>query len=75
MRDDLQKVTYLVDLFFEALLEHLVGFVEDDRLQGAEVDVASLNMIEDTATGANEEVDTAAQSPCLVLDVDATVDG
>ena len=71
---DEQKVTYLVDLFFEALLEHLISFVEDDRLKGAEVDVASLNMIEDTTTSANEEVNTAAECPRLVLDVNAAVD-
>ena len=71
---DEQKVTYLVDLFFEALLEHLISFVEDDRLQGAEVDVASLDMVEDTTTSANKEVNTTAECPRLVLDVNAAVD-
>ena len=28
-----QKFTYLVDLFFEALLEHLVGLIQDHSLQ------------------------------------------
>lgn len=69
------KITYLVDFLFEALLEHLVSFVENDGLQGREIDVSSLNVIEDTTTSANKEVDSTTQSSRLVLDVHATVDG
>lgn len=65
----------LVDFFFEALLEHLIGFVENDSLQGGEVDVASLNMIEYTTTGSNKEVHSAAQCSGLVVDVHTTVNG
>ena len=68
------KITYLVNFFFEALLEHLVCLVEDDGLEGGEVDVAALDVIKHTAARTHEEVDAASQRPRLVLDVHATVD-
>lgn len=64
----------LVDFFFEALLEHLVSFVENDSLQCRKVDVSALNMIEHTTTSANKEVDTATECSRLVLNVDSTID-
>ena len=61
-------VTYLVNLFLETLLEHLVGFVEHDGLERGEVDVSTLNVVEHAATGADEEVHAAAKGPRLVVD-------
>ena len=68
------KITYLVDFLFEALLEHLVGLVEHDRLQRREVDVAPLDVVEHAPARPHEEVDAAAQRPRLVVDVHTTVD-
>ena len=64
-----------VDVFLEAELEHLVSFVKDESLEVTEVDVASLDVVEDSATSAHEKVDSAAQGPRLVVDVHTTVDG
>ena len=71
----MQKITYLVDFLFEALLQHLVGFVKHDRLELREVDIASLDVVEHATTGTDEEVDTAAQCSRLVVNVDTTIDG
>ena len=68
------RITYLVDLLFEALFEHLIGLVQNHSLQRREVDVATLDVVKNTAAGAHEEVNAAAQLPRLVLDADAAVD-
>lgn len=68
------KITYLVDFLFETLLEHLVSFVENDGLQGGEINVSSLDVVKDTSTSTNKEVDAAAQCPRLVFNVHAAID-
>lgn len=64
----------LVDVFLESELEHLVGFIEDDGLDAAEVNVSSLDVIQDTSSGSDEEVDSASELSGLVLDRHTTVD-
>ena len=66
---------YLVNLFFESLLEHLVGFVKNDSSDAAEVDVASLDVIKYSSACSNKEVDSASESSCLVINGNTTVDG
>ena len=56
------------------MLEHLIGFVKNDGLESREIDISSFDVIEDSTTSANKEVDTTAESSCLVVDIDATVD-
>ena len=62
-----------VDVLLEAELEHLVCFVEYDRLEVVEVNVATLDVVEDAARRANEDVDTVAKLSRLVIDADATI--
>ena len=64
----------LVDIFLESKLEHLVGLIQDDGLDAAEVDVTSLDVIQDTASGSDEEVNSASELSGLVLDRHTTVD-
>ena len=64
----------VVDVLLEAELEHDVCFVEHESLQLREVDVASLNVIFDTARGANEKIDTTLQLVGLVHDAHAAID-
>ena len=56
------------------MLQHLISFVENDRLESREVDIASLDMIKHSTTGANEEVHTLTQLSGLVLHTDSTID-
>ena len=50
----------LVDVFLKAELEHLVGLVEHHSLDLTEIDVASLNVVEDAPSRSHEEINTAA---------------
>lgn len=67
-------LTYLVDFLFEALLQHLVGFIEHDCLNAAEVDVASLDVIENSSARSHEEIDSTSEGSGLVVDGNTSVD-
>lgn len=64
----------MIDVFLEALLEHLIGLVQNDGLQVREVEIATVDMIQDTAGRAHEELDTVAQLADLIIDRDTTID-
>ena len=64
----------LVNFFLEALLEHLIGFIKDNSLKGGEVNVTSLNMVENATASSDEEVDTTAQSSSLIINVHTSID-
>ncbi len=64
----------LIDLFFEALLEHLISLIKNDGLESRKIDISSFDVIKDSTTSANKEVDTTAERSRLVVDIDATVD-
>lgn len=55
--DRLQDLVYV---FLETELEHLIGLIQHNRLDVRKVDVAPLNVVEDAARRAHEEVDTTA---------------
>ena len=74
MKSAWPKITYLVNLLFEALLQHLIGLVKNDGLKCWKVDVTSLDVIKDSTTGTDEKVDTMSKGSCLVLNVNTTVD-
>ncbi len=50
-----------LDVVGEAHLEHLVGLVEHEEAQLAEVERALLEVVHDAARGADDDVDAAAQ--------------
>jgi len=64
-----------VNIFLEAQLEHDICFVEHNCLKVAEVDVASLDVIEYSTCGTNQDVDARPQLPCLIIDTDTAIDG
>ena len=73
--DELNRkiLTYLVNFLFKSLLKHLVSLVKNHRLDVGEIDVSSLNVIQDSTTSSNEEVNSSSKSSCLVIDVDSSI--
>ena len=65
----------LVNFFLEALLEHLICLVQDDSLEGREINISALDMVKNSTASTNKEVDTTAEGSGLIFDIDATVDG
>ena len=64
----------LVNVFFESELKHLISFIEDNRFDAAEVDVTSLNVIQDTSGSSDKEVYSTSKLSGLVFDRNSTVD-
>ena len=62
-----------VDVLLEAELEHLISLVENDTLELAEVDVAAVDVVEDTTSRTNEDVNTVTKLARLIVDADATI--
>ena len=59
----------------EALVEHLVGLVEDEDADGVEVQGAALQVVEDAAGRANDDLGAALEGVDLRAVADAAVDG
>ena len=57
-----------IEVLGEAHVEHLVGFVEHDELDGIEVQAAPRQMVDGAARRRDDEVDTAAQAAQLLAD-------
>ena len=64
-----------VDVFGEAHVEHLVGFVEHEHFDGAELERAPAQVIEHAPRGADHDLRAAAQRADLVVHRRAAVDG
>ena len=64
----------LFNVFFEALFEHLVSFVQHNCFQLGKIEVPSLHVVEYSSCGSYEDVHSSPQFPRLVLDGDAAVD-
>ena len=65
--------TYLLYVFLEALLEHLVSLVQDDGLEVIELEVSSVDVVKDSACCADEKVNSTFQLSGLVFNRDTTV--
>ena len=63
----------MVNILFETEFEHLVSLIQDDSLQVSEVDVASVDVIEDSPCGAYKDVNTVPKLSDLVFNVDTSV--
>ena len=66
-------MNYLLNIFLEAHLEHLVSLIENQTLQTAEIDIASLNVIKNPASGADKYIDTIPEILNLLLNINATI--
>lgn len=60
-------------ILLEAKLEHLVSLVQDDSSHVREVEVLSLNMVENSTSGANEDVNTPSELISLLVNRNTTV--
>jgi len=58
----------MLDVFFEAQFKHLISFVKHNSFYTAEVNVSAFNVIDDTTSGTNEELDTSVKFTSLVFD-------
>ena len=58
----------------ETHVEHSVGFVEHEHFDAAQIDVALLHQVEQTARSGNDDVDSAAEVIDLRVLVDAAED-
>ena len=63
-----------VDVFGEAHVEHLVGFVEHEHFDAVEVERLAAQVIEHAARRADDDVGAAAQRADLVIHRRAAVD-
>ena len=65
----------LLDVVAEAHVEHLVGFIEDDGLDAAQLQRLAVDVVDDAARGADDDVGAGAQSGELALVALSAVDG
>lgn len=59
----------------EAHVEHLIGFVEDDRAHRVQDECAAADVVEGSPRGGNNDIDAAFQGTQLSADGLAAVDG
>ena len=64
-----------VDVFGEAHVEHLVGFIEHEHLDQAEIERAAAHVIEHAARRADDDFGAAPQRANLVIHRRAAIDG
>lgn len=64
----------VVDIFLEAQLQHDISLVEDDCLKIGKVNIASVDVVLDSAGGSNENVYSSLELSGLVVNADSTVD-
>ena len=64
-----------LEILGEPHVEHLVGLVEDDDLDGVEPEAAAGQVIDGPARGRDDDLDTAPQAPELLADRLTAVDG
>jgi hypothetical protein len=63
------------DIFLEAHVEHLVGFIQDNGFQIFETDHISIQHIEETARGTYHDFGSAVDIQDLLSDFRATIHG
>lgn len=64
----LDRVNDLFDIFFEAKVQHLICFVKHRHFEAGKVKVSSFHVIFDASSGSNKNIDSATESPSLVID-------
>ena len=65
----------LLDIIAEAHVEHLVGLIEDDGLDAAQLQGLAVDVVDDAAWGADDDVGAGSQSGELPLVALSAVDG
>lgn len=64
-----------INIFFETKLQHDICFIKNKTLEAGKVNVSSLDMIKNTTSSSDENIDTISQLPDLVLNIDSTIHG
>ena len=62
------------DILFETKVEHLISLVENGIFEDREIEIFALDMVNDTPTSADENVNAASELVRLIMDVAATID-
>lgn len=62
-----------VDIFLESQLEHDIGLIQHDSFQVFEVDISSLDVVKNTASRSNQDIDTLSELSSLIIDTNATI--
>jgi len=63
----------LVNVFLETKLEHLICFVENKGFKICKINVSSLNMIQNSTSGTNKDIDTTSELSDLFINIDSTI--
>lgn len=63
-----------INILFEAHVEHGVGLIKNNALELIKFDVSPFDMVQDSAGGANENINSLSQLISLVVDVGTTID-
>jgi hypothetical protein len=66
------KLEYIINLVFEAAREHLVGLVQHEHLDVRDAESAAVDLIVNTAGGADDNVDAFLQLADVVSHVGAS---
>jgi hypothetical protein len=64
----------MLNVFLKPEFKHLVGFVENDRLDVAEIDIASFDVIDDAPSSPNENLNSSVKLTSLLLDRNTAID-
>lgn len=74
--DDLTCLSQdLLNVLLETHVQHHISFVEHESFQLRKVNVFSLDVIENSTGGSDEQIDSTLELASLVLDTDSSVDG
>ena len=63
-----------LNIFFEAKFEHNVSFIKDNTFKLWEVNITSLNMIQDSTSSSHKEIYSILKLMSLVLDTNPSID-
>lgn len=63
----------LVNVFFKTELKHLICFIENHCLHVLEVDVSTIDVVENTTSCSNENIDSVSEFSSLIVDGNTTV--
>ena len=64
-----------LNVLLETQVEHLIGFVENSKLEACEIKVSPFHMIDHPTTSSDENVNAPSQLVSLIFNVSAAING
>ena len=64
-----------LDVLFETELQHLVGLVKNNSLHLRKINVTAFDMVKNTTSGSNKNVDSTTEFAGLILDRHTSING